>query len=60
MKHTLIWTVVCTVLFTVLSALAFKAFGIDSSAWSGGIGAGLGVILGPWIAAKRQMKQTDS
>ncbi|MEE2786541.1 MAG: hypothetical protein VX589_04315 [Myxococcota bacterium] len=60
MQQTLIWTAICSVTFTVLCALLFKALEIDSSAWSGGIGAGLGVILGPWIAAKRQVKRDDA
>ena len=60
MKQTINWTVVCTVPCTVLSAIALKALGMDSNAWSGGIGAGLGVVLGRWISAKRQISTDDS
>ena len=59
MRNQLIWTVVCSVIASVVAAVLFKEAGIDSAGWAGGIGAGLGVVGGTLIAAKLDKKDKN-
>jgi len=56
--HLIKWTIICTVTSSVLIVMAFKAAGVEPGGWSGGIGAGVGVICAQIIAAKTS-KRTD-
>ena len=60
MKNQIIWTAICSVIFSVITTLIFKAMEIDSGGWAGGIGAGLGVSVGTYIAAKINKKEEVS
>jgi hypothetical protein len=59
LKPVIMWTIICTVPASIITVLAFKWAGLEPGGWSGGIGAGIGVILGQVIAAKRS-KVSDS
>ena len=44
MKQLMFWTAVCTVPVSVITVMAFKLAGVHPGGWSGGIGAGIGVV----------------
>lgn len=52
MRTQIIWTVICSVIASVIATLAFKQAGVDPVGWAGGIGAGVGVVMGMFIAAR--------
>ena len=58
-KMTIFWVAVCTVPCSILTVIAFKLAGVEPGGWSGGIGAGIGVICGHYIAAKRDQGRSE-
>ncbi len=51
-KSYILWTAVCSFIAALLAAVLSKALGIDARGWDGGVGAGIGVVIGPLIAAQ--------
>ena len=52
MGKQILWTVIVSVVATVVAKVLFNAAGVDDAGWAGGIGAGIGVASGILIAAK--------
>jgi len=59
LKRLLFWTVICSVVGSVGTVAVFKMAGLELGGWSGGIGAGIGVVFGHLIAAKTSPADTE-
>lgn len=59
MRNRILWTVLCSIVASVMFTIGFKEMGVDDLGWSGGLGAGVGVLLGTLLDARFSKSSED-